>query len=279
MKKLLQKAIPKMYGFYFNLLNTFSPNKAATTALRVFCIPRRGKLNEEQAAYLSGARQQKVAYEHGLIQLYHWKGKGPTVLLVHGWESNTSRWKFLIDTLQEKEYNIIAFDGPAHGASDGETITAIMYSRVIATVAELYEPSFVIAHSMGAMATAYQQSQLNHDFVKKLVLLGSPNTLEVILRGYQSLTGFNNKTYGNLISYLEDSFKVKVETFTTADFVKNIKTPVLLAHSPEDQIVEYQCMMEIASDLPNVKTYTAMTGGHSLHTDEVVAAVMDFIED
>jgi pimeloyl-ACP methyl ester carboxylesterase len=183
----------------------------------------------------------------------------------------------LIEPLQELDYNIIAIDAPAHGDSTGETITAVMYSEVISTVSQLYEPQIVVAHSMGAMAFAYQQSSHQHDFIKKIVMLGSPDTLEVILQGYQELTGFSDGAYKSLNAYIEDKFGLAVEEFATSKFVQKIDTPTLLVHSKEDRIVGYECMSNIAAQMPNAVTYTSQSGGHSLHTPEVVERIKEFL--
>lgn len=277
MKKTLQKAIPKLYGFYFNTIHLFSKEKAANLALKVFSIPRRGKIAEHQKEFLSTARTQKIAFEDGLFQLYHWKGNGPTVLLNHGWESNAFRWKYLIEPLQKLDYNIIAIDAPAHGASDGDLFTAVKYSKVITTAIDLYEPKIVVAHSVGAMATIYQESNHPHDFIERLVLLGSPNKLEVIMRGYQNITSFNNSVYGSLNNLLKDSFGFLIEDFVAADFAEKIQIPSLIVHNPQDVIVPYEAMDEIAAKMPNSSTYTSQTGGHSLYTPEVIEEVLKFL--
>lgn len=279
MKKLLQKAIPKMYGFYFNILHLFSKEKSADLALRVFSIPRKGKILPHQKEFLSTARTQQIAFEDGLFTLYHWKGNGPTVLLNHGWESNSYRWKYLIEPLQKLDYNILSIDAPAHGASDGNLFTAVKYSRIIKDTIELYQPKIVIAHSVGAMATIFQESQSVHEFIEKFVFLGSPNRLEVIMRGYQSLTSFNNSVYNSLNNSLKSKFGFHIEEFCAANFAMAIKVPALVVHNPDDLIVPYKAMDEIAAAMPLATTYTSQTGGHSLYTQEVIDEVITFLKE
>ncbi len=278
MKQFLQKLIPRLYGTYFNLTHLFSSSKAADKALQVFSYPRKGRLNPDQEAYLSQARQQRIAFEDGLIKLYHWEGTGPFILLLHGWESNAWRWKHIIEPLKKKNYNIIAIDAPAHGASDGKYFTAVKYSKVITQVMEFYEPAIVMAHSVGAMATIYQESKAQHEFLKKLVLLGGPNSLEVIMRGYQKVTGFNQKVYGSLNNLLKKTYDFKIEEFNTADFAAMIKVPTLIVHNPDDKIVPIEAFYQIKEKMPHAESFVSPTGGHSLHTPEVVERVMAFLE-
>jgi pimeloyl-ACP methyl ester carboxylesterase len=278
MKKLLQKAIPKLYGFYFNILHLISKEKAAALALKVFSIPRKGKVLDHQAAFLSTARTQQIAFEEGLFMLYHWKGTGPTVLLNHGWESNSFRWRYLVEPLQKLDYNIISIDAPAHGKSDGSLFTAVTYSKIIKTTIELYEPQIVIAHSVGALATIFQESSNRHAFIQKFVFLGSPNKLEVIMRGYQNLLSFNNAVYGSLNTLLKNKFGYYVEDFNAEDFAEKIDVATLIVHNPDDLIVPFDAMEEIASTMPQATTYRSQTGGHSLYTPEVIDEVIKFLE-
>jgi pimeloyl-ACP methyl ester carboxylesterase len=278
MKKILQKAIPKLYGFYFNTLHLFSKEKAAVVALKVFSTPRKGKVLEHQKDFLSTARTQQIAFEDGLFMLYHWKGTGPTVLLNHGWESNSFRWKYLVDPLRKLDYNIISIDAPAHGNSDGTLFTAVKYSRVIKTTIELYEPQIVIAHSVGAMATIFQESKNSHASIKKLILLGSPNRLEVIMKDYQTLVSFNDGVYKSLNHLLKNNFGYYIKDFNASDFAKKMAIPTLVIHNPNDLIVPFEAMKEIASAMPNAITHTSETGGHSLYTQEVIDEVVKFLK-
>lgn len=278
MKEFLNKTIPKLYGFYFNILALFSKEKSAAVALRVFSIPRKGKITQVNDIFLKTARKQLVGFNEGLFALYHWKGDGPTVLLLHGWESNSYRWKYLIEPLVKRDYNIIAIDAPAHGGTDGIEFTAIKYSQIIKQTIALYEPEIVVAHSVGAMATMYQESQESHGFIKKFVFLGSPNRLEDIMTNYQKLVSFNGSVYNALDKLIVKRFGMAIKDFNAADFVKAIQVPVLFIHNPDDVIIPYSTMGALATNAQLGTTYTSKTGGHSLYTQEVVDAVLSFID-
>lgn len=278
MKRFLQKAIPKLYGFYFNILSLFSTPKAAKLALKVFSTPRRGRILEHQREFINSARQQRITCEDGLYMLYHWKGNGPTVLLNHGWESNAFRWKYLFPDLKRLDLNIIAIDGPAHGNSDGTLFTAIKYSKLIKSTIELYEPEIIISHSVGAMATVYNEYHHPSPSLKKLILLGSPNSLEVIMRGYQQLLSFNNRVYKGLDTLLQKRFGYKIADFKTEDFAVNITAQTLILHEQSDTIVPVQAGKEIVQKMQYGTFIETQTGGHSLHTPENTEYIIDFLK-
>ncbi len=276
-KKMINKAVPKLYGFYFNTISLFSKKRSAEKALQVFSFPRKGKIQEFQKEFLDSAKQQKLVTEEGMVQLYYWEGTGKTIFMAHGWESNAWRWKYLIDPLRKLGYTIIALDAPAHGNSDGTDFTAVKYSRVIRTVVELYEPEIIIGHSVGALASSYQESETPHCFVEKMVLLGSPNKLEVIMRNYQDLVGFTDRVYNSLDQLLHSIYGFHIKDFNAEDFISKIKCPILLVHSKEDTVVSYKSMEQIAANSSSSRTYFSKTGGHSLHTDEVVQQILSFL--
>ena len=278
MKQFLQKAIPKGYGFYLNILNLLSKDKAAQLALDIFSTPRRGRIKEHQKEFLDTARQQRIVFEDGLFMLYHWKGNGPTILLNHGWESNAFRWKYLFDDLKALDYNIIAIDGPAHGNSSGKLFTAIKYSRLIKSTIELYEPEVIIAHSVGGMATVFNEYSNPTASLKKLVLLGSPNKLEIIMRGYQELLSFNNGVYEGLDKVIQKRFGYKVADFQTEDFAVNITAQTLVLHETKDLIVGVSAGKQIAQRMQNATFIETTTGGHSLHTPENTNHIINFLK-
>ncbi|WP_337251619.1 hypothetical protein [Maribacter halichondriae] len=102
MKKAIAKLIPLGYGHYYNVLSLFAPKKTAERAFYLFCTIRKGKVLPQQKEYLDAVKHEMLHIGEHHIQTYSWPGKGKTVLLVHGWESNTFRWRNLIEKFKEK---------------------------------------------------------------------------------------------------------------------------------------------------------------------------------
>lgn len=72
-----------------------------------------------QPTYLSAlpfAAQQITIY-HNLRKLvgFEWYNDGPTVMLVHGWESNLGQMLSFVEPLRRNGFRVIAFDQPGHG--------------------------------------------------------------------------------------------------------------------------------------------------------------------
>ena len=54
--------------------------------------PRRLAEEPENLVFLEQAQQQSFNLTGLDIHTYHWPGDGPSILLLHGWESSTARW-------------------------------------------------------------------------------------------------------------------------------------------------------------------------------------------
>ena len=191
MPVFLQKLIPKLIGFYLNILVWFSPKKAAYKAFLVFTKVRKGRVLPNQKAFLDQAKLEVLSLDKNEIQVYNWSGNKETVVLVHGWESNTWRWHKLIETLQQADYNIIAFDAPAHGYSSGDMLHVPLYAETVQQVLNKYKPTTVIGHSMGGMTVLYNESLHPNKTIEKIVTIGSPSEFHEILTHYKNLLGFN----------------------------------------------------------------------------------------
>src|SRR6056300_859744 len=102
--------LPKIIGNSINFISYFSSEYAAKLAVKVFSTPRNGKLNKDEESYLDSAIQKNITYKGFTLKTYLWSGEKQTILLAHGWDSNSFRWKDLIELLKVEEYNIIAID-------------------------------------------------------------------------------------------------------------------------------------------------------------------------
>ncbi|MDX1333382.1 MAG: alpha/beta fold hydrolase, partial [Robiginitalea sp.] len=151
----LKTLLAKTYGKWFNLVAIFSPDRAARLAMKTFAKVRKGRVKPEQQPFLDEARHSVEMVDGEQIQTYQWSGSGPRVLLIHGWESNTFRWRKLIRILREEGFHVIAFDAPAHGYSTGKILHVPLYSECVEHMVQAFDPKYIIGHSVGGMTALY----------------------------------------------------------------------------------------------------------------------------
>lgn len=276
----MKSLIVKVIGRCNNLVSYLSVDKAANNALYLFTKPRSGrKLSEEQYEFLGTAYQKEFKYETHTIMTYRWLGEKSTILLAHGWESNSFRWKNLVTELRKKGHNIIALDAPGHGNSGSRFFNAILYSEFINVVANRFQPEIIIGHSVGGMSTAFFQNKYQLDSVKKIILLGAPSEFTDVLKRYTDMLGYNQRITKQLNLTIVERIGGKPENFSTAKYLEGINSKGLIIHDEHDTIIPYSDALLIKNSFKNSKLITTKGLGHSLNDESVTNHIYEFIEN
>ncbi len=273
----MNKFFLKTIGFYINSIGLLFPAYAAKVAIKLFSTPRKGRLKPHQIDYLNAAIQEDLFYDNIRIKTYHWKGSKSTILLVHGWESNTHRWKELIELLKTCDYNIVALDAPAHGASGNTLFNALLYSECINTTALRYNPDVIIGHSVGGMSTVFFQHKYQYPSIKKLALLGAPANFTGIFKNYVDMMSYSKKVDKGLTNYVKKHFNHPPEYFSTAHFSKTLKAKGLIIHDEKDTIIPFSDSLLIDKHYDNASLIKTTGLGHKLKSNEVYQYILDFI--
>ena len=278
MRKQLNKYLPLAYGSYFNLLATFSKKKATEKAFALFCTPRKGRVIPEQQQFLEQAKSRRIKAMDLELQTYHWQGNKETILLMHGWESNAFRWQNLITYLKNEDYNIVAFDAPAHGHSTGTIFNVPLYTECTKAVIDFYNPKILIGHSVGGMNSLYNQEKYPNEEINKIVTIGSPSRLHDIMVHYQQLLKFNDVVMTGLDDYFMEQFGFRIDEFSTSQFRGHLSKKGLVIHDKEDTIAPFSASEQVHATWKNSKFFKTKGFGHSMHQDEVSHQIMDFIK-
>ena len=210
---------------------------------------------------------------------YRWKGDGPTILLVHGWESNTARWQSLIKLLLKIDLNVVAIDAPAHGNSGSYFFNVNLYSNFLKNIIERTRPKFVIAHSVGAMAVCKSLAELQTYTPEKMVLIGAPSKYEDILQRYIKMMGYHDRVTTNFKSRLTEIFKTALNKINTATYAKLLNTPILVFHDKYDDVIPYSDALEIESECNTSKLVTTQNMGHSMNNDEINHQILEYVSN
>ncbi len=278
MKKLVNRILALAYGAYFNILALFSKKLAGEKAVTLFSSPRKGKVLPIQASFLTKAEDIKIEVGGKQIQTYFWAGTKETVLLLHGWESNSFRWRNLISFLSDANFAIVAFDAPAHGNSSGGIFNVPLYAECAQHIVKHYKPTFIIGHSVGGMTALYRQYIYPHNSIQKIVTIGSPSELSELMEYYQNLLGFNNHVLSALNDYFQAHFGFGIRDFSSSQFVQKIQIEGLLIHDIEDEITPYHNSEKVHANWKNSKLISTRGLGHSMHQDYVNNQIIDFLK-
>ena len=274
----MKSLLPKIVGALINFIGVFNTTYASKLALKLFSKPRNGQLKPHASTFLDTASRKTTLYYDSLpIQTYQWEGSKETVLLAHGWESNSGRWRHKIKKLHKEGYNIIALDGPAHGGSGSDTFNAILYAEFINVVSQKFKPTAYIGHSVGGMAVVIFLRKQTHHTAEKIVLLGAPSGFKGIMKRYKEMMSYSQKISKGIDKQIELKFGHPPEYFSTADFVKNIDLKGLLIHDKNDPVIPYQDGLDIEAQFKNAKLISTEGLGHSLKGNLVSDELIQFL--
>ena len=275
---MIMAILPKIIGSVINLISYFSKSLASRLALDLFSRPLKGRYKTPHLA-LDSAKKEFIKYEELTIAVYNWSGANETVLLAHGWESNSGRWKNTVNALKKNNFNIVSVDAPAHGASGSKTFNAILYSKFIEQVSKKYNPSILIGHSVGGMAISYFLKNTQYKLVKKIIFLGSPAGFPGILKNYIKIMGYNKRLSDGIEIVIQDRFGFPSSHFNTAKFLKNISCQGLIIHDEHDPVIPFSDAIEIQKSLKNSELLKRQGLGHGLKSKNVINAITDFIKN
>lgn len=269
--------VVKSIGGVLNATSLVSSKFAAKRALNLFTSPRKGRYTEDQRKVINDALYEELQFNGLDIATYRWQGKGKTVLLAHGWESNASRWKYLLKNLKSNNYNIIALDAPAHGRSGGKEFNAVLYAEFINVVAKKFHPDTIIGHSVGGMAAVFSIHNFGLESVNKLVLLGAPAHFTGVFSRYKSMMGFNKRISKDLDKIVLERFGQSVDYYSAANFTSNFKAKGLIIHDKNDNIIPYEDALLFANRYKNSELLSTSGFGHGLKDRSITPKVLEFI--
>lgn len=278
MQKILTFIISKLLGLYINILSFIHPKKASRLAYKFFSEPRDGRLVKEMLPdILKEAEAEMIAHNDFLFQMYTWPGNNTKVLLVHGWESNASRWEQFFPYLKKAGCTIIALDAPAHGLSSGVEFTMPLYAEFINVVVQRFRPQYLVGHSVGGATSLYFQSHYPNDYIKKMVILGAPCDLETLLTNYKGMLSLNSNVFQLLEKHFFEHYRIKTKEFSGSIFASKIKVKGLIAHDIKDEVVFFKEGEKIANAWTNADFIVTEGMGHSMHSDALYTRIYSFL--
>ena len=278
MKKIQYFLLTKLVGLYINLISFFNPEKAKQIAYTIFSQPRKGKIkNGKLPKTLQSAEQETLTYDGENFQVYTWPGNAEIILLLHGWESNASRWKKLLQYLKPLGKTIIAIDAPAHGQSTGKEFNAPRYAEFIHVLLQKYQPKTLIGHSIGGAAIAFYLNKYPNDHIDKIVLLGAPSSFKKISDNFINLLSLNKKVQNRLEQYYHQKFNIHINDFAGHLFAQNFTQKAIIAHDADDAVIKVEEGRQYAAAWKNAIYIETQGLGHSMHDKALYQQIAEFV--
>lgn len=274
----MEKVIKFILSTYLNSLNVVSRKLGGKHAFFLFCFPFPVKLKPAQAAFLESAEHFTLDFENKKIAGYKW-GAGPQkILCLHGWQSQSYRWKKYIENLPEDSYTVYSIDAPGHGNSDGRTFNVPMYARLIEHCLNEKEIDYILAHSMGAfsaMSLFHEKPELSPT---KMAVLASPGEANDFIELFMSELKLKPRVRDNIISYFHSYAGHGPEFYSVAKFAAGQQAEGLIIHDEDDDEAPYHYAQTVDQAWSNSKLITTKGLGHNLRGMEVIEEVKRFFD-
>ena len=263
--KLKQKIAIGYIRVKFKLLTIVSKRLAAEKAFELFCTPL---IQTEPRTPAIFTKAEALQFElNGLkVNGFRWNQGSPNkMLILHGFGSAAHNFHAYILPLINKGYEVLAFDAPAHGNSEGKTINAVQYSQMIEKVIDLYGPiKGYIAHSFAGIALSLTMEKIKHSEDTHIVLIAPATETSTAVDGaFTMLKIKNNLVRKEFDKIIFEKSGYPTEWFSIKRAMKNIKAAVLWIHDESDDITPLADALKVKSEhFSNIRFIITKGLGH-----------------
>ncbi|MBT5505636.1 MAG: alpha/beta fold hydrolase [Flammeovirgaceae bacterium] len=273
--------VPKALMLLIHFLEFLNPYWGMRLAAFFFSKPFRYKRPKRELPIFSRAQRSTYLVQklNKTVWCYHWSGKGPKIVLVHGWSSRATNFYEIIEKLILLDYNVYAFDAVAHGESKG-IITNI--PELIKTLEELIQEwgpvEAILGHSGGGFASAYVVAQ--NPQIKKLILISPFNKVTDVFKKYFEMIQLGEKARLLMIGYFTKLTGKKVQELSGELSAQAIRAKTLVIHDRNDKEVQVEDSIDIAKNLKNGQLILTEGLGHRriLRDEMVINKLVNFLK-
>jgi len=197
-KPVFHQEAPSWIRAAIGSLGRIAPGLAARVAADMFMRPFRPKPHARELKWLADARPENLPTRHGKLAGWSW-GEGPSVVLIHGWNSRGSQMGWLARAIASRGFRAVVFDGPAHGRSPGRRTNLINHSAALVDVATgVPDLHGIVGHSFGALAASFRWSELPP--LKRVVMVSPPAEMKLYSRMFMQAIGGSDEVHRRIIT-------------------------------------------------------------------------------
>ena len=237
------------------------------------------QIKERQKSFLDTASQDTFDHKGIKIQTYRWGNGEKNILLLHGWQSHTYRWKIYIEALS-KHYTVYSLDAPGHGLSGGNQLSVPLYSEVIeAQMKRIGKVDAMITHSLGGFSTFYTFYRNPQLTVNKIIALASPGEAAEFFDFYTRTLRLSDKSTQLITERFVEHFQKTPAFFSAPVFAGSLTIPGLIIHDEGDDETPFYHAERIHKAWKKSKLIKTKGFGHNLKSMEVVKEVVQFVHD
>jgi pimeloyl-ACP methyl ester carboxylesterase len=259
----------------FPHLARWTPSLSARLAERMFRTPPKYARLRREEQDLAEATFSRTPSAAGPLPTWRW-GKGPPVLLVHGWGGHSGRLTPFVRPLVRAGFSVVAFDALGHGDAPGRYSSLPDFVAGIRAVAETHGPlEAMVGHSLGAAACAL--AVRDGVLATRLVLLAPPSEAEKYTGKFARFFGIPSSTHEAMKRRLQERYRIRWSDLVVAGGACPAR--LLVFHDHRDGRVPFRDGEEIARTWPNAEIVQTRGLGHHriLRDPRVIRGAVAFL--
>jgi len=185
-----------------------------------------------------------------------------------------------IQPLLDKGYQVVGFDAPAHGLSEGKSTNILEFYQVLSHIGKKIGTIKVgIGHSLRCSLLFAKKEGLKLDTI---IMIASPTIGEDIITSFRKKINASPRTSIALRKMVAERFELDFEEITACELAKQITLKNhLIIHDKDDMEVPYNNAEVLKRINPKAQLLLTNGLGHTriLRDDNVVDTTLKFIEN
>lgn len=275
-----------------------APAMVGRWASWLFCTPfKPSALTGQDAALMRRAQKHldkgeafAVRHPGGVLQAYRFHGskgapKHGTVILVHGWMGRAALMAGFIKPLTSEGFDVVCFDLPAHGRSEGRQTNGIECAVALQAVASEVGPvEAAVGHSIGGLVIGFavegrppMRSALD---VKRIALIASPNAFTDLTARFGRGIGLGPRAQAAFENALAQiGGRRLISEFDGSRIYGEFHRPILVIHSRDDEEVPFEqgAAYQALGGHVTVMPVDGLGHRHILYAPSTIRTVRDFV--
>jgi pimeloyl-ACP methyl ester carboxylesterase len=221
------------------------------------------------------------AHKELVFNGFKWGTGSRKVLITHGWGSKAADFMEMIISLRAiGDLEIIAFDAPGNGRSEGELSNLLLFMEAVkATILNFGEPDIVIGHSLGGMANSIILNEMN---IKPSLLISIAPLIRLKENFEASMdaAGVAHEAQASFLKSFEDLYKKPASYYNLHNrYLFGEDLNHWLAYDKNDRISTFDYMSDFLREHPSIKNQSYEDVGHDriIKSPQVIDDVVNLI--
>ncbi|MGB0389950.1 MAG: alpha/beta fold hydrolase [Salibacteraceae bacterium] len=224
----------------FPILETLLPFLARFIVVRLFFTPFKFKPRAEEVEVQATGKRHDFKANGNNVVFHSWGNSGPIAVLVHGWSGRGMQLRKFVAPLQKQGYQVISFDAPGHGASEGKESSLLEIRATLIEIEKHFgEISMGVGHSLGGAAIIYSAKEGLH--FDKIITMSTPSIPDKIIDEFLRRINGSIKSGIAIDNYVMKRTGNHFPYYSARDNAKHIShIPLLSFHDKNDREAEIE---------------------------------------